>query len=102
MSVRTQFLEVPPPPLQVNKAERKLIASELAFLTQQLAEKLQEGDVVEGVVSSCQDFGAFVKLGSGKTLQGVEVREVFLPCARKDARKEKSQRLLQHKPGCES
>jgi len=63
--------------LQAEKESNKVIGSEQAILFEQFTENLKEGDVVEGVVGSCTDFGAFVRLGAGKSFRGVEVG---LPC----------------------
>ena len=58
-----------------------MVASEQAILFEQFTENLSEGDVVEGVVSSCTDFGAFVTLGAGKSFRGVEVNSPGkVPC----------------------
>lgn len=58
--------------VQAEKESNKVIGSEQAILFEQFTENLKEGDVVEGVVGSCTDFGAFVRLGAGKSFRGVE------------------------------
>ena len=52
--------------LQVNVPKRDLILSETATLVEQLAfrNRLQVGNVVEGVVTRLADFGAFVSIRS--------------------------------------
>ena len=50
--------------LQVNVPKRDLILSESATMVEQLADRLQAGDVVEGVVTKLADFGAFVSIRS--------------------------------------
>ena len=60
--------------MKVDEEQNKLIGSEQAILFSQFVESMKEGDVVEGVVSRCADFGAFVKLGAGKSFRGVQVR----------------------------
>ena len=59
--------------LQAEEKGRGLRASEIARLSQDKAAKIAVGDVVEGVVSHCTDFGAFVRIGDGKDLTSVEV-----------------------------
>ena len=59
--------------VKVHEERSKIIASELAVKTERMAARLKPGDVVEGVISHCQDYGAFVALGTGKNLQGVQV-----------------------------
>jgi DNA-directed RNA polymerase subunit E'/Rpb7 len=60
-------------PLQVKEKSRTVIASEQAILFQQFTKNLKKGDVVEGVVDFCTDYGAFVRLGAGESFRGVEV-----------------------------
>ena len=50
--------------LQVNIPERDLILSEQATMVEALAGSLNNGDVVEGVVTRLMDYGAFVSLRS--------------------------------------
>ena len=50
--------------LQVNVPKRDLILSETATMVEQLADRLQAGDVVDGVVTKLADFGAFVSIRS--------------------------------------
>ena len=49
---------------QVNIPERDLILSEQATMVEALAQSLNDGDVVEGVVTRLMDYGAFVSLRS--------------------------------------
>lgn len=49
---------------QVDVAGRRLVLSESATLMADLAAQLQEGDTVEGVVTSLRDYGAFVSIRS--------------------------------------
>ena len=58
---------------QAEEHGRGLVASELARIAQEKAAQMSVGDVVEGVVSHCTDFGAFVRIGDGKDLSPVEV-----------------------------
>ena len=54
---------------------RRLILSERSALQEKMAAELNAGDVVDGVVSSVMDFGAFVSIGnSDKGLRGIRVR----------------------------
>eukprot|EP00884_Botryococcus_braunii_P011796 jgi/Botrbrau1/20617/Bobra.113_1s0043.1 len=50
--------------VQVNKPEGKLVLSERAAMTSQLANQLKPGDIVDGIVTRLRDFGAFVSLRS--------------------------------------
>ncbi|MCI9338637.1 MAG: 30S ribosomal protein S1 [Lachnospiraceae bacterium] len=47
---------------------RQLIAARKAQMQKELFERIQEGDVVEGVVKNVTDFGAFVDLGGADGL----------------------------------
>lgn len=58
--------------LTVKEKSRTVIASEQAILFQQFTKNLKKGDVVEGVVDFCTDYGAFVRLGAGESFRGVE------------------------------
>jgi hypothetical protein len=59
---------------QVNKPEGKLVLSERAAMTSQLAKQLKPGDIVDGIVTRLRDFGAFVSLRSPDgCMHGVEV-----------------------------
>lgn len=49
---------------QVIVPERRLIVSEKAVLLDELAEALKPGDVVDGYVGACMDWGAFVECRS--------------------------------------
>ena len=59
--------------LQVVEEQRRLIGSEQAILFADFIQSLKAGDIVEGVIGRCTDFGAFVKLGAGKNFRGVQV-----------------------------
>ena len=48
----------------MNVPKRDLILSETATMVEQLADRLQAGDVVDGVVTKLADFGAFVSIRS--------------------------------------
>lgn len=62
---------------QVDVPGRRLILSESATLLADLAAQLQEGDTVEGVVTSLQDYGAFVSMRSSDgELHGTQVLHV--------------------------
>lgn len=64
----------PFPVWQVNRPEGKLILSERAAMTSQLAKQLKPGDIVDGIVTRLRDFGAFVALRSPDgSMHGVEV-----------------------------
>ena len=59
--------------MQAEEGKRGLRASEIARLTQEKAAQIHVDDVVDGVVSHCTDFGAFVRIGDEKELTSVEV-----------------------------
>jgi hypothetical protein len=62
------------PRVQVNVPEGKLVLSERAAMTTQLASQLKAGDVVEGIVTRLVDYGAFVSLRSPDgQMHGIEV-----------------------------
>lgn len=63
----------------MNEEESRLIASELLYLRQEMAKQLKAGEIVEGVVSRCTDYGAYVQLGAGKSLGAVEASLYLLP-----------------------
>ena len=50
--------------MQVNIPDRQLILSEQATMVEELAASLNQGDVVEGIVTRVVDYGAFVSLRS--------------------------------------
>jgi len=53
--------------------ERRLICSEKAVMLERAATMLKKGDVVEGVISSLHNFGAFVELSAPEMHAGTEV-----------------------------
>lgn len=59
--------------MQVDEAQNRLIGSEQAILFAEFTSGVKKGDVVEGVIGKCTDFGAFVKLGAGNNFRGVQV-----------------------------
>lgn len=58
---------------QVVVPERRLICSEKAVMLEKAASMLKKGDVIEGVISSLHNFGAFVEISSPKEHAGTEV-----------------------------
>lgn len=58
---------------QVVVPERRLICSEKAVMLEKAASTLKKGDVIEGVISSLHNFGAFVEISSPKEHAGTEV-----------------------------
>lgn len=58
---------------QVVVPERRLICSEKAVMLERAATMLKKGDIVEGVISSLHNFGAFVELSAPETHAGTEV-----------------------------
>lgn len=59
--------------MKVDEGQNRLIASEQAILFNEFVKSREEGSTVEGVIGRCTDFGAFVKLGTGKDFRGVQV-----------------------------
>ena len=65
--------------MQVDVPGRRLVLSEAATLMADLAAQLQEGDTVEGIVTSLRDYGAFVSIRSADgELHGTQVAH-YLP-----------------------
>ena len=58
---------------QVVVPERRLICSEKAVMLERAATMLKKGDVVEGVISSLHNFGAFVEISAPEMHAGTEV-----------------------------
>ena len=72
--------------VQVNIPERQLILSEQATMVEELAASLNQGDVVEGIVTRVVDYGAFVSLRSPDGgMHGAVVRHPAAPCMRHPA-----------------
>lgn len=58
---------------QVVVPERRLICSEKAVMLEQAAADLRKGDIVEGIISSLHNFGAFVEISAPEAYAGTEV-----------------------------
>ncbi len=66
--------ELPIKVLDIDPEEEKLVLSEKAVIQEENKEELksyQIGDVVEGTISGVVDFGAFIKFGKNRNIEGL-------------------------------